>query len=57
MGAIKAINAARLAKRGDGNHIISLDRVIATMHKTGKDMLRHYKETSLGGLAVNLPEC
>ena len=57
MGAIKAINAARLAKRGDGNHIISLDRVIATMHKTGKDMLQHYKETSLGGLAVNLPEC
>ena len=39
MGAIKAINAARLAKRGDGNHIISLDRVIATMHRTGKDML------------------
>ena len=57
MGAIKAINAARLAKRGDGNHIISLDRVIATMHRTGKDMLQHYKETSLGGLAVNLPEC
>ena len=57
MGAIKAINAARLAKRGDGNHIISLDRVIATMHKTGKDMLHSYKETSLGGLAVNLPEC
>ena len=57
MGAIKAINAARLAKRGDGNHIISLDRVIATMHKTGKDMLNSYKETSLGGLAVNLPEC
>ncbi len=57
MGAIKAINAARLAKRGDGNHIISLDKVIATMHKTGKDMLHSYKETSLGGLAVNLPEC
>ena len=57
MGAIKAINAARLANRGDGNHIISLDRVIATMHRTGKDMLQHYKETSLGGLAVNLPEC
>ena len=57
MGAIKAINAARLAKRGDGNHIISLDKVISTMHRTGKDMLRHYKETSLGGLAVNLPEC
>ena len=57
MGAIKAINAARLAKRGDGNHIISLDKVISTMHRTGKDMLRHYKATSLGGLAVNLPEC
>ena len=57
MGAIKAINAARLAKRGDGYHIISLDRVIETMHRTGKDMLHHYKETSLGGLAVNLPEC
>ncbi|MBC8259406.1 MAG: L-serine ammonia-lyase [SAR324 cluster bacterium] len=57
MGALKAINAARLARRGDGNHIISLDKVIATMHKTGKDMMLHYKETSLGGLAVNLPEC
>jgi len=57
MGAIKAINAARLANRGDGNHIISLDKVINTMHKTGKDMMYHYKETSLGGLAVNMPEC
>ena len=57
MGAIKAINAARLARRGDGNHIISLDKVINTMHKTGKDMMHIYKETSLGGLAVNLPEC
>jgi len=57
MGAIKAINAARLAKRGDGHHIISLDKVISTMHKTGKDMMHIYKETSLGGLAVNIPEC
>ena len=57
MGAIKAINAARLAMRGDGNHLISLDKVINTMHKTGKDMMLHYKETSLGGLAVNMPEC
>ena len=57
MGAIKAINAARLARRGDGNHIISLDKVISTMHKTGKDMMHIYKETSLGGLAVNIPEC
>ena len=57
MGALKAINAARLARRGDGNHIISLDKVIVTMHKTGQDMMHQYKETSLGGLAVNLPEC
>ena len=57
MGAIKAINAARLAIRGDGNHFISLDKVINTMHKTGKDMMHQYKETSLGGLAVNIPEC
>ncbi len=57
MGAIKAINAARLARRGDGNHVVSLDKVIATMHKTGEDMLHIYKETSLGGLAAHLPEC
>jgi len=57
MGAIKAINAARLARRGDGNHIISLDKVINTMHKTGKDMMHIYKETSLGGVAVIIPEC
>ena len=57
MGALKAINAARLAKRGDGNHIISLDKVIVTMRKTGQDMMHQYKETSLGGLAVNVPEC
>ncbi|GIT73308.1 MAG: hypothetical protein Ct9H300mP28_31220 [Pseudomonadota bacterium] len=47
-GAIKAINAARLAKRGDGNHIISLDRVIATMHKTGKDMLPQLQGDLIG---------
>jgi len=57
MGALKAINAARLARRGDGNHIISLDKVIVTMQKTGQDMMHQYKETSLGGLAVNIPKC
>jgi L-serine dehydratase len=57
MGAIKAINAARLAMHGDGNHRVSLDQVIATMRQTGRDMSTVYKETSLGGLAVNVPEC
>jgi len=57
MGAIKAINAARLALRGDGEHFVSLDKVIATMRQTGRDMSDKYKETSLGGLAVNLVEC
>ena len=59
MGAIKAINAAKLALREDGNHVVSLDQVIATMHQTGADMKTRYKETSRGGLAVNvsLPEC
>jgi L-serine dehydratase len=58
MGAIKAVNAARLAVlHGDGTHRISLDHVIATMRRTGKDMQDKYKETSLGGLAVNLVEC
>jgi len=57
MGAVKAINAARLALRGDGSHKVSLDQVIATMHQTGRDMSSHYKETSRGGLAVNVPEC
>ena len=56
-GEVPAINAARLASRSDGSHIISLDKVIITMHKTGQDMMHQYKETSLGGLAVNLPEC
>lgn len=57
MGAVKAINASRLALRGDGTHHVSLDKVIATMRRTGKDMSAKYKETSRGGLAVNLPEC
>jgi L-serine dehydratase len=57
MGAVKAINAARLALAGDGTHRVSLDRVIATMRQTGADMSTKYKETSRGGLAVNLVEC
>jgi L-serine dehydratase len=57
MGAVKAINAARLAIRGDGSHKVSLDQVIATMRQTGADMSTIYKETSQGGLAVNVPEC
>jgi L-serine dehydratase len=57
MGAVKAVNASRLALRGDGKHIVSLDTVIATMRQTGLDMKSTYKETSLGGLAVNVVEC
>ncbi|MEP6671046.1 MAG: L-serine ammonia-lyase, partial [Chthoniobacter sp.] len=57
MGAVKAINAARLALRGDGTHRVSLDHVIATMRQTGADMSTKYKETSRGGLAVNVTEC
>jgi len=64
MGAVKAINAARIALRGNGLHFVSLDKVINTMRITGKDMKRKYKETSRGGLAVdiiempvNFPEC
>ena len=57
MGAVKAVNASRMALIGDGQHQISLDKVIKTMKQTGKDMQSIYKETSLGGLAVNLPEC
>jgi L-serine dehydratase len=57
MGAIKAIDAARLALLGDGQHTVSLDKVIATMKRTGEDMSAIYKETSLGGLAVNVIEC
>lgn len=57
MGSIKAINATRMALRGDGTHFVSLDKVIKTMKQTGKDMKKQYKETSRGGLAVNIPEC
>jgi L-serine dehydratase len=57
MGAVKAINAARLALRGDGKHVVSLDQVIKTMRETGADMKAKYKETSRGGLAVNVVEC
>ena len=55
--SVKAINAARLALRGDGTHLVSLDKVIATMRKTGEDMLTKYKETARGGLAVSIVEC
>ena len=57
MAAVKAINAARLAMRGDGKHFVSLDKVIRTMRETGKDMKSKYKETARGGLAVNVIEC
>ena len=57
LGAIKAISAASLSLRGDGTHLVSLDACIETMRQTGKDMLDKYKETSLGGLAVNVPNC
>ena len=57
MGAIKAVNSARLALRGSGQHIVPLDSVIKTMFDTGKDMHNKYKETSLGGLAVNVTNC
>jgi L-serine dehydratase len=56
-GAVKAINAASLALRGDGSHRVSLDQVIETMRQTGADMQSKYKETARGGLAVNVPEC
>ncbi len=56
-GAIKAINAASLALKGDGHHVVSLDQVVATMRQTGADMQSKYKETSQGGLAVNVIEC
>ena len=57
MGAVKAINAARLALSGDGSHKVSLDKVIATMRATGADMSTKYKETARGGLALNVIEC
>ncbi|MXV44948.1 L-serine ammonia-lyase [Saccharibacter sp. 17.LH.SD] len=56
-GAVKAINATSLAMHGNGTHYVSLDHVIRTMAETGRDMNHRYKETSLGGLAVNVPEC
>ncbi|QHQ37320.1 L-serine ammonia-lyase [Algicella marina] len=57
LGAIKAVSAASLALRGDGTHLVSLDACIETMRQTGRDMNEKYKETSLGGLAVNVPNC
>lgn len=57
MGSVKAINAQRLAMQGAGKHKVSLDKVIKTMRETGADMKNHYKETSRGGLAVNVIEC
>lgn len=57
LGAIKAVSAASLALRGDGNHFVPLDSAIETMRQTGADMSEKYKETSLGGLAVNVPNC
>lgn len=57
MGAVKAVNAASLALRGDGTHFVPLDSAIETMRQTGVDMLSKYKETSQGGLAVNVTEC
>ncbi len=57
MGAVKAVNAATIALLEAGKHIVSLDNAIKTMRETGRDMSAHYKETSLGGLAVNVPEC
>jgi L-serine dehydratase len=57
IGATKALNAARMALRGSGAHHVSLDSVMKTMRETGRDMMTKYKETSLGGLAVNVVEC
>jgi L-serine dehydratase len=57
LGAIKAVSAASLALRGDGQHFVPLDSAIETMRQTGRDMHEKYKETSLGGLAVNIPNC
>jgi len=57
VASVTAINAARLALRGDGSHFVSLDKAIATMRATGRDMHDKYKETSRCGLAVNVIEC
>ena len=57
LGAIKAVSAASLALRGDGEHLVPLDGCIESLRQTGQDMSHKYKETSLGGLAVNVPNC
>ena len=57
LGAIKAVSAASLSLRGDGVHLVPLDACIETMRQTGADMSEKYKETALGGLAVNVPNC
>jgi L-serine dehydratase len=57
LGAVKAVNAARMAMGESGGHKVSLDQVIQTMYQTGLDMQSRYKETSLAGLAVNVIEC
>ncbi len=57
VGAVKALSAARMALNGDGEHFVSLDKAVITMRETGRDMLDKYKETSRGGLAVNVIEC
>ncbi len=57
IASVKAINASRMALRGDGTHFVSLDKVIKTMRETGADMQTKYKETARGGLAVNIVEC
>jgi len=57
LGCIKAVSAASLALRGDGVHLVPLDAAIETMRQTGVDMSEKYKETALGGLAVNVPNC
>ena len=56
VASVKAINAARMALRGDGSHYVSLDKVIKTMRETGRDMMSKYKETARGGLATNALE-
>ena len=57
LASVKAINSARMALNGDGSHLVTLDQAIETMRQTGADMKTKYKETSLGGLAVNVTEC
>ena len=57
VAAVKAINAARMALRGNGSHYISLDQVVEAMYETGRDMKEKYKETSRGGLAIRLVQC